>query len=65
MSIPAPAQCSEPSRHADKGNPLHVHISPVEFLVTAAFIVIFGFLWRSLSAKWADKPVGKAMAFIY
>lgn len=44
---------------------MHVHVSPVEFLTTAAFIVIFGFLWRSLSARWADNNVGQAMAFIY
>ena len=44
---------------------MHVHISPVEFLSTAAFLIIFGFLWRSLAAKWADNRVGQAMAFIY
>lgn len=44
---------------------MHVHISPVEFLETACFVVIFGFLWRTLAARWSDKPVGQAMAFIY
>lgn len=44
---------------------MHVHVSPVEFLTTAAFIVIFGFFWRTLSARWSDNPVGQAMAFIY
>lgn len=44
---------------------MHVHVSPVEFLTVACYLVIFGFLWRSLAARWSDKPVGQAMAFIY
>lgn len=44
---------------------MHVHVSPVEFLTTAAFVVIFGFAWRTLAAKWAEKPIGQAMAYIY
>ncbi len=44
---------------------MHVHISPVEFLTVAAYVILFGFLWRTLSMRWADKPVGKAMAYIY
>jgi hypothetical protein len=44
---------------------LHVHISPLEFLQWASFCVIFGFMWRTLSAHWSDNAVGKAMAFIY
>ncbi|GGZ64887.1 hypothetical protein GCM10010387_67460 [Streptomyces inusitatus] len=44
---------------------MHVHISPIEFLETAAFIVIFGFLWRSLAARLSDNKVGQAMAYIY
>jgi hypothetical protein len=44
---------------------MHVHISAVEFLQFAAFAVIFGFLWRSLAARWSDNSVGQAMAFIF
>jgi hypothetical protein len=44
---------------------MHVHVSPVEFAQVAAFVVIFGFLWRSLAAYWSDNKVGQAMAFIY
>lgn len=44
---------------------MHVHISFLEFLTTAAYIIIFGFLWRAAAARWADKPIGKAMATIY
>ncbi len=42
-------------------------ISTVSFFIIAAYIVIFGFLWRSLSAYLAqkDNPLGKAMAYIY
>lgn len=44
---------------------MHVHVSPLEFLQSAAFIVIFGFLWRTLAAKMSDNQVGQAMAYIY
>lgn len=44
---------------------MHVHVSPVEFLTVAAYIIIFGFFWRSLAARWSDNPVGQAMAFIF
>lgn len=44
---------------------MHVHISPVEFLSVAAFIVIFGFFWRTLAARLSDHKIGQAMAFIY
>lgn len=44
---------------------MQIHVSPVEFLTVACYVVIFGFLWRSLAARWSDKPVGQAMAFIF
>lgn len=44
---------------------MHVHVSPVDFLTTACYLIIFGFLWRSLAARWSEKPIGQAMAFIY
>lgn len=44
---------------------MHVHISPVEFVQLAAFLVIFGFFWRTLAAHNADNRIGQAMAFIY
>lgn len=37
----------------------------IEFLKVASYIVIFGFLWRTLAGRMADKPLGKAMAAIY
>lgn len=42
-----------------------MHIGVPEFFSTALYIIIFGFLWRSLAAKWSDNSVGKAMAFIF
>lgn len=44
---------------------MHVHVSPVEFAAVACYLVIFGFLWRSLAARWSDNAVGQAMSFIY
>lgn len=37
----------------------------VDFVKTAAMIIIFGFIWRLLTARLADKRVGEAMAFVY
>lgn len=44
---------------------MHLHVSPFEFISFACYAVLFGFLWRSLAARWSDNPVGQAMAFIY
>jgi hypothetical protein len=46
---------------------MHVHVGFPEFVSFAAMMIIFGFLWRSLSASLAakDSKIGKAMAFIY
>lgn len=44
---------------------VHVHVSALEFFVTAAYIIVFGFLWRSLAARWSERPVGQAMAYIF
>jgi hypothetical protein len=37
----------------------------MDFVKTAAVIVIFGFLWRYLAARQAGSKVGAAMSFIY
>lgn len=39
--------------------------SALNLLIIAASVVIFGFLWRMAAAKWADRPIGQAMATIY
>lgn len=39
--------------------------SALNFLIVAAFVIIFGFLWRSLAARLSDSPVGQAMAFVF
>jgi hypothetical protein len=37
----------------------------LDFAKTAAFFIIFGFLWRYIAARQAGTPVGSAMAFIH
>lgn len=44
---------------------MHIHIGAMDFLTTAAYIIIFAYVWRSLSAHWSDNPVGQAMSFIF
>lgn len=41
------------------------HASWLEFLITACYIIIFGFLVRSFAGRYPDSPVSKAIAFIY
>lgn len=43
----------------------HVHISALSFLVVALYIVIFGIVWRTVSARFSDTSFGKAMSIIY
>lgn len=42
-----------------------VHASVLEFLITACYIIIFGFFVRTFAAKYPDSPVSKAFGFIY
>jgi len=41
-----------------------LNISVIGFLTFAAYYIIFGFMWRFLSTKLHDTPLGKAMLFI-
>jgi hypothetical protein len=41
------------------------HFSFVEFLATAAYLVIFGFLWRTYAARNPDSKWSQAMSYIY
>lgn len=44
---------------------MHLFIGLPQFLSVAAYLVIFGFFWRTLAARLSDTTVGQAMAFIY
>lgn len=46
-------------------NGVHVHASVLDFLVTAAYVLIFSFVWRLLAAKLSEKPLGQAMAAVF
>jgi hypothetical protein len=37
----------------------------LDFLKTAAMLIIFGFLWRYVSARQSGTRVGAAMSFVY
>lgn len=51
---------------ASEGNGMsHLHVGALDALVVFAYLLIFGFLWRTASALLADRPIGEAMAFIY
>lgn len=42
----------------------HVHIGAVEFFTTGLYLIVFSFLWRSVSAMLGERPLGRAMAAI-
>lgn len=44
---------------------MNLNVSVLGFLTTAFYIVVFGFVWRFLSTKLADTPLGKAMGVLY
>lgn len=41
------------------------HFSLIEALGTFAYIIIFGFFWRTYAARNPETSLGKAMSFIY
>lgn len=42
-----------------------VSASLIEFLITACYIIIFGFLARSICTRYPDSPFAKALGYIY
>jgi hypothetical protein len=44
---------------------VHIHIGALDALTVFLYVVILGFLWRTLASMLSDTPVGKAMSFIY
>lgn len=42
-----------------------VNVGVVEFLVVAAYVIIFTTLWRAAAARLSDHPIGRAMAAVY
>lgn len=44
---------------------MHIHVGTLDALVVFAYLIIFGFIWHSASAKWSDRPIGQAMAFVF
>ena len=44
---------------------MHIHIGAIDFFITAAYIIIFAYIWRAVSANLADTSIGQAMAFIF
>lgn len=43
----------------------HVHIGALELVQFSLMLIIVGFLFRTLSAKLSDSPIGQALAYIY
>lgn len=42
-------------------NGVHLHVSTLDFAVTAAYVLILNFLLRALAAKYADSAFGQAL----
>lgn len=43
----------------------HVHISVLQALLVFLMVALVGLIWKIGAMKLADKPIGKAMAFVY
>jgi len=44
---------------------MHIHASVLDAIIVFAMVVLVGQVWRWIAAKFADKPVGQAMAALY
>lgn len=44
---------------------MHVHDSALQAAIVFAMVIAIGAAWRIASARMAEKPLGKAMAFVY
>jgi hypothetical protein len=44
---------------------MHMHVGAVAALTVFAYVLILGFLWRTLASTLSDSPIGQAMAYIY
>lgn len=44
---------------------MHIHVGALDFMITAAYIIVFAYIWRSASIYLADRKLGQAMAFIF
>lgn len=46
---------------------MHTHLGVLHFAIIAAYIIIFGAIWRTVTA-WltvSDNPLGPAMAYVF
>lgn len=44
---------------------MHIHASVLDALIVFAMVALVGFAWKTVAAKYHDRPVGQAMAAIY
>jgi hypothetical protein len=44
---------------------MHFHASVTDFLVFLAYLIVAGFILRAAAVKFADRPLGRALAFIF
>jgi hypothetical protein len=43
----------------------HIHAQLLDGAIIFAFVILFGGFWRFVAMKFADRPIGQAMAFVY
>ena len=42
---------------------MHIHLGAIDFLKFVAYYLIFAFIWQTIAAKLAERPIGRAMAY--
>lgn len=40
-------------------------VGAVEFVAVSCYVIIFSVIWRGVSARLANYPIGQAMAAVY
>ena len=44
---------------------MHVHASFIDAATMFAMLLVISALWRTLAFRWADRPIGQAMAYVW
>jgi hypothetical protein len=44
---------------------MHIHLSALDALIFTLYLLIVGFLLRTIAGRNSDNALGKALAFIY
>lgn len=44
---------------------MHIHASALDAVTMFAMLLVISALWRTAAFKYADSPIGQAMAYVW